>query len=111
MAVFPRPAAAVKTMLKAQTVVAGNPLDLKVGIHTGRLIAVNQAGVLDYFGSTVNLAARLVGLSSGGNLVVSDAVLSDPEVAALKLHAQPVEDPGPLRGFEDQEIELWRLWP
>jgi class 3 adenylate cyclase len=111
MAVFPRPAAAVKTMLNAQTLVAGNPLDLRVGIHTGRCVAVNQNGVLDYFGSSVNFAARLAALSSGGNLVVSEAVLNDPEVEALKLHAQPVEDVGLLRGFEDEEIELWRLWP
>jgi len=111
MAVFPRPAAAVQAMLKAQTVVAGNPLDLKVGIDTGRCIAVSQNGVLDYFGSTVNLAARLASLSSGGNLIVTSAVLDDPDVAALKLHAQPVEDAGPLRHLEDEEPELWRLWP
>ena len=107
MAVFPRPASAVKGMLAAHQAVAGRPLELKVGIHTGRCIAVNQNGVLDYFGSTVNLAARLVGLSSGGDLVVSDAVLSDPEVEGLGLGAEPVE--GTLKGFEGEPVKLWRV--
>jgi class 3 adenylate cyclase len=111
MAVFAHPEAAVSTMLNAQTVLAGNPLDLKVGIHSGRCVAVDANGSIDYFGSAVNLAARLAALSSGGNLVVSDAVLTDPDVAALKLHAQPVEESAPLRGFEEEQLELWRLWP
>ena len=65
MAVFVRPVDAVRAMLAAQRSVAGRPLALKVGIHYGPCIAVNQNGVLDYFGSTVNLAARLVAVSSG----------------------------------------------
>jgi class 3 adenylate cyclase len=110
MAVFPRPLGAVKAMMSAQQTVAGRPLALKVGIHSGRCIAVNQNGVLDYFGSTVNLAARLVALSSGGDLVVSDAVLRDREVAALELTAAPVV--GVLKGFEEEEVlTLWRIEP
>src|SRR5205823_2502951 len=77
MAVFARPVCAVRAMLTAQRRVAGRPLALKVGIHYGPCIAVSQNGVLDYFGSTVNLAARLVGVSSGDDVVVSDAVLAD----------------------------------
>lgn len=68
---------------------------------------MNQNGVLDYFGSTVNLAARLVGLSGGGDLILSDAVLEDTEVAALGLRAEPVE--GALKGFEDEPLSLWRV--
>jgi class 3 adenylate cyclase len=107
MAVFARPVCAVRAMLAAQRAVAGRPLTLKVGIHSGPCIAVNQNGVLDYFGSTVNLAARLVGLSSGDDLVVSDATLGDPEVAALDLAAEPVE--GTVKGFEGETLSLWRV--
>ena len=108
MAVFARPVSAVRAMLAAQQSVAGRPLALKVGIHYGPCIAVNQNGVLDYFGSTVNLAARLVGLSSGEDVVVSDAVLADPDVAALARQAEPVE--AELKGFEDGMIPaLWRV--
>jgi len=108
MAVFPRPACAVRAMLAAQRAVAGRPLALKVGIHSGPCIAVNQNGVLDYFGSTVNLASRLVGLSSGDDLVVSDAVVADAEVAALALSAEPVVE-SRLKGFEEEAPPLWRL--
>jgi class 3 adenylate cyclase len=105
MAVFPRPVSAVRAMLAAQREVAGRPLALKVGIHSGPCIAVNQNGVLDYFGSTVNLAARLVELSSGEELVVSDAVLADSEVAALSVSVAPIE--GALKGFEDESVAIW----
>ena len=107
MAVFARPASAMRAMLAAQAAVAGRPLALKVGMHTGPCIAVNQNGVLDYFGSTVNLASRLVGFSSGEDVVVSDAVLADPEVALLPLRAEPVEEAP--KGFENESIALWRL--
>jgi len=109
MAVFSRPLGAVSAMLEAQRIVAGRPLALKVGIHTGPCIAINQNGVLDYFGSTVNLAARLVALSSGEDLVISDAVLSDPEVALLGLSVERV-DASLLKGFEDEPPPaIWRV--
>jgi len=110
MAVFPRPVAAVRAMLKGLEATAGRPLALKIGIHTGPCIAVSQNGVLDYFGSTVNLAARLVSLSPGGGLVVSEAVLADPEVAEHGLRAEQV-DAGDLKGFEDEALSLWRVRP
>jgi adenylate cyclase len=108
MAVFTRPVGALRAMLAAQREVADKPLTLKVGIHSGPCIAINQNGVLDYFGSTVNLAARLEALSSGDDLVVSDAVLADPEVAELAFDREPVE--AALKGFEEDEvIRLWRV--
>jgi class 3 adenylate cyclase len=114
MAVFPRAVGAVRALLAAQQAVAepaqpGRPLALKVGIHAGPCIAINQGGRLDYFGSTVNLAARLVGLSSGDDIVVSGAVLADPEVAEVvrELRVERVE--ATLKGFEGESFELWRL--
>jgi class 3 adenylate cyclase len=107
MAVFPRPVCAVRAMLAAQQAVAGRPLALKVGIHHGPCIAVSQNGSLDYFGSTVNLAARLVGISTGDDVVLSEAVRSDPEVTALGLDAKAIE--GTLKGFEDETPVLWQV--
>jgi len=106
MAVFTRPAAAVRAGLAAQRAVAGRPLELKVGIHTGPCIAITQNGALDYFGSTVNLAARLVSLSTGADVVVSGETLADPEVAELELSREPLE--ARLKGF-DESLELWRV--
>ena len=70
MAVFPRPVAALKALAAAQDLLASppagsRPLLLKGGIHYGPCIAVTLNDRLDYFGSSVNLAARLAGLSSG----------------------------------------------
>ena len=77
----------MRAVLRAHRALASPPegkraLALKAGIHIGPCIAITQNERLDYFGSTVNIAARLVGLSLGGDLVVSDAVVADPEVAA-----------------------------
>jgi class 3 adenylate cyclase len=112
MAVFRRPAGAVRALLGAQAALADEApgFRLKAGIHTGPCIAVNQNGRLDYFGTTVNLAARLVSLSTGDDLVVSAAVLRDPEVAELLaggLAAAPLE--ADLKGFEGEQLELWRV--
>ena len=54
---------------------------------------------LDYFGSTVNMAARLQGQSAGGDIVLSRAVAEDPAVKPL-LPAVPARDESvPLKGF------------
>ena len=120
MAVFRRPAGALRAFLSAQQKLAqpapgGRPLLLKVGIHAGPCIAVTLNGRLDYFGCTVNMAARLEGLSSGGDVVISSAVRADPEVAELlqgpeaELVATPFEVM--LKGFDEEQFELWRVAP
>jgi class 3 adenylate cyclase len=82
---------------------------LKAGLHTGPCIAVTQNERLDYFGSTVNVAARLVGLSRGGDIVVSDEVFHDPEVADA-VQGRPAESvDAVLKGFEDTPFLVWRL--
>lgn len=108
MAVFRRPASAVRAVLRAREELAGRPLDLKAGIHYGPCIAVNQNDRLDYFGSTVNAAARLTELSEG-DLIVSDAVREDPEVRDLLggLAIEPLE--AELKGFEGERFSLWRV--
>jgi class 3 adenylate cyclase len=105
MAVFRRPVAAVRAALAGQRAIAPEH-HLKVGIHFGPCIAVDQNGLLDYFGSTVNAAARLVALSNGEDVIVSAAVRNDPEVRALDLAATPID--AELKGF-DERFELWRL--
>lgn len=48
---------------------------LKVGVHTGTCLAVTLNGRLDYFGQTVNLAARVQALSQGNDIVLTDEML------------------------------------
>ena len=58
-------------------------ITIKIGLHGGPCIAVTMNEHLDYFGSTVNTAARLQGESHGGDVVLSQRLASDPAVAAL----------------------------
>ncbi|HEY0601586.1 MAG TPA: adenylate/guanylate cyclase domain-containing protein, partial [Herpetosiphonaceae bacterium] len=119
MAIFRRPIAALRAITSAQrtlaTLAAGDqPFILKAGLHHGPCIAVTLNDRLDYFGTTVNLAARLESLSQGGDVIVSAAALRDPEVAEwlvdpearLSVHAFQAQ----IKGF-DESVELWRIAP
>ena len=116
--VFRRPVSALQAVLKAQQRLAASsepslPLLLKVGIHHGPCIAVNLNERMDYFGSTVNIAARLVNLSSGEDIVISHAVYADPEVdewfhrSGQTVRVEPAEST--LRGFGDETFGIWRV--
>jgi len=51
---------------------------IKVGMHRGPCIAVTSNDRLDYFGRTVNTAARIQGLSNGHDMVLSASCADDP---------------------------------
>jgi class 3 adenylate cyclase len=118
MAVFPRPAPALRAIMTAQAALASppegvRPFTLKAGMHTGPCIAVTLDGRLDYFGSNVNIAARLEPLSTGEDCVITSDVRDDPEVVALLedsrsgLSAEPSE--AQLKGFDNESFRLWRV--
>jgi len=118
MAVFREPVSALRAMIQAQRILAeptdgSAPLTLKAGIHSGPCIAVTMNDRLDYFGSTVNTAARLEGLSTGDDVVISQAVYDDPEVreliedSAAGLQANAFEML--LKGFDEARFQLWRI--
>ena len=118
MAVFRQPSAALKAMLHAQQRLANppdgmQPLSLKAGLHVGPCIAVTLNERLDYFGSTVNLAARLEGQSTGEDIVISSAVYADPAVRSfLGEIANGVavrRFEMALKGFDEEKFELWRV--
>jgi class 3 adenylate cyclase len=116
MAVFRRPSSAVKAMLTAQELLATPgpdrlPLTLKAGIHTGPCIAVTLNDRLDYFGTTVNLAARLEGMSTGEDVIISRALFDDPEVESfIKSEGlTAVRFEIELKGFANERIELLRV--
>lgn len=72
---------------------------LKMGLHGGRCIAVTLNERLDYFGSTVNLAARLQGRSRRGEVVLSESLAADPAVTPL-LQGRPLSrESAELKGF------------
>jgi len=47
-------------------------VQVKIGFHTGPVIAVNANEILDYFGRTVNMAARIQQQSVGSDIVISE---------------------------------------
>jgi class 3 adenylate cyclase len=115
MATFRHPINALRAIWNAQTKIAeyGEPmLWLKVGLHKGPCIVVNLNDRLDYFGSTVNIAARLPAFSQGGELVFTEEVNDDPEVQQflaenMKLGAlSPFT--GNVKGF-DEPFTMWKL--
>lgn len=115
MATFRYPIAALRAVWHAQTKIAeyGEPmLWLKVGIHKGPCIVVNLNDRLDYFGSSVNIAARLPAFSTGGELIFTEEVNDEPEVQEflmrnVKLGAlHPFT--GNIKGF-DEPFTLWKL--
>ena len=55
-------------------------LGLKVGLHSGAAIAVNANQSLDFFGQSVNIAARVQGLAQAGEIWFTRPVFDDPGV-------------------------------
>ncbi len=88
MAAFPVNAQAVAAALLIQremsrlaTELGG--IEVKMGMHRGPAIAVTTNRSLDYFGSTVNIAARVQGRSLPRELLISEEVFRDPAVKEL----------------------------
>jgi len=81
MAAFLTPADAVQAALEMRKAVEQLNRDrpqrdfiLKIGIHKGASIAVTLNERLDYFGQTVNIAARVQHLADGDQILLTDAV-------------------------------------
>jgi class 3 adenylate cyclase len=76
-------------------------LVLKVGVHAGPSVVVTLNDRLDYFGSTVNMAARLQGQSTGGDIVLSTWVADDPEVSQMLAAVPRRRETVALKGFAE----------
>jgi class 3 adenylate cyclase len=111
MATFSTPdraLAAALRMREAMTrinVERGNEdLLLKIGIHEGPCLAVRLNNSQDYFGQTVNIAARVQGLASSRAIFVTQPVVEDPNAAKIlqsqSLH--PSMRRAALRGIADE---------
>ncbi len=85
-------------------------LRLKVGVHTGACLAIEANGATDYFGRTVNIAARVESLATPDELVLSWAVMADDDARAAVSGSgvAPVVDRRKVKGIDD-EVEVTRL--
>jgi len=80
MAVFVEEANAVKAAVAMQRAFPAfvaryhyaQNVDLKLGVYSGPCFAVTANGILDYFGQSVNVAARLQGQAEPGEIVMPE---------------------------------------
>jgi class 3 adenylate cyclase len=110
MATFPTPDRALAAALRMRDEMArinaerqNEDLLLKIGIHEGPCLAVTMNNIQDYFGQTVNVAARVQRLASSRAIFATKSVVEDKKVAKL-LEAsalQPTMQLVELRGIRD----------
>lgn len=105
--------AALELDARVQTIAAvGAPLRLRVGFHAGPCIAMRANDRIDYFGTTVNLAARLQKLALAGEVTLARSVAERPGIAvrlqgmATAIARETLE----IKGFPER-IEVVRVRP
>jgi len=76
-------AAARQAVLDSEALHGQLGVGVKLGVHEGPCLAMRANDRLDFFGTTVNLAARLQGQAGAGELVVTRDLVELPAVASL----------------------------
>src|SRR5215471_15228468 len=117
MATFPTPDRAVAAALRMREAMQdlnggrhGEDLLLKIGIHEGPCLAVVLNDRQDYFGQTVNIAARVQGLADSRTILASGPVVTHPQASTL-LEAnglKPASQRRALRGITD-EVAVYEI--
>jgi class 3 adenylate cyclase len=77
-------------------------LGVKIGIHAGPCLAVRANDRLDYFGSTVNIAARLQAQAHASEVVITERLSREPAVKSLigNLPSRPFD--ASLKGIRNE---------
>jgi class 3 adenylate cyclase len=81
-------------------------LIVKIGIHEGPCLAVMLNERQDYFGQTVNIAARVQSLSTSQEIHITAPVIDSPAVATIleKAEIRPIQKQAALRGIADKMV-------
>lgn len=110
MATFPTPERAVAAALRMRQAMRAfntehgeEELLLKIGIHEGPCLAVVLNERQDYFGQTVNIAARVQGLADSQAIHTTRSVVDHPGTAKLLAESgvAPAQRERLLRGIPD----------
>ncbi len=111
MATFVEPSdavlAAVDMLARVEEFNASRGTDLvrlKVGIHWGACLAVTLNDRLDYFGQTVNLAARVQSLACGNEIVMSSDVVQHGGVREIIGGLEETQAVVQVRGIESDLV-------
>ena len=90
MATFPTPDRAIRSAMRMREAMrqinaerGSEDLALNIGLHEGPCLAVMLDDRQDYFGQTVNIAARVQGLADPTAVLATSPVLDSPETARL----------------------------
>jgi class 3 adenylate cyclase len=111
MATFPTPDRALAAALRMREEMArinaerrNEDLLLKIGIHEGPCLAVTLNNSQDYFGQTVNMAARVQGLASSHAIFATESVVEDEKAAQILVNSglRPTKQRAALRGIADE---------
>jgi class 3 adenylate cyclase len=111
MATFVKPEQALSAGLRMRDAMARlnaergtEDLVVKIGIHEGPCLAVMLNDRQDYFGQTVNIAARVQSLSTAQEIHLTAPVIEAPGVADIleKAHIMPIRKQAALRGIADK---------
>ncbi len=81
-------------------------IEVKIGIYSGPSIVVTLNNKLDYFGSTVNKAARIQGLSRPNEVLFSEEIFNNPKTKhILKQYVNKVyKFKTKLKGLKDDYL-------
>ncbi len=78
-------------------------LTIKIGVHGGPCLVVRANDRLDYFGTTVNVSARLQAQAGPSEVVITEANASDPSVSAV-IGARPLRPfQAKLKGIKEEQ--------
>ena len=83
---------------------ARRELVLRIGLHRGPAIAVSVRDRIDYFGQTVNAAARIQAAAAPGEIVLSDDVYRGVGVAELLVGYDLIAERRKLRGVSTEML-------
>jgi class 3 adenylate cyclase len=113
MATFIRPENALAAGLKMRAAMdklngerGAKDLVVKIGIHEGPCLAVMLNERQDYFGQTVNIAARVQSLSTSQEIHITGPVIDAPGVATIleREAIKPIQKQAALRGIADKMV-------
>ncbi len=108
MATFMNPLDAVKAAIEMLKEIeefnrgVSQDLILKIGIHRGHSIAVNLNDRLDYFGQTVNIAARVQGLAGANEIYISSDAYTYPGVDKVLGECEVMPEQVGVKGVGEQ---------
>jgi len=117
MATFPTPDRAVAAALRMREAMrtlndgrSREDLLLKIGIHEGPCLAVVLNDRQDYFGTTVNIAARVQSLADSRAILATGPVVTHPQASRLLETSgrKPVSQRRALRGITD-EVAVYEI--